>query len=427
MIMSFTLPTNGINFGDRMFIILIIITRSFVIGVRYGFMSNVRYRLLHSKADFSWITNDFLFLGWLKPSPKTLHEEIEAAKFRAQISDDEFGFTFSHELPPTLAEKLQKEDYYEKNAFSEKELKTKISIHKKIIFRKRKETGGSYIDDEFEIIHDLEKGTTNRRNVLQRLESGTENSSKNILTNRHKIKRSYKGDPILREIGLLESALIGFNWPLFFIVLVRVCLPSISHLYDMKLKIDMYWYEYFMVTSNVIIILLIYAVNLTFIYAGIIDFRRKLFYMKILHSMISPEKDKNFAFSTYFPTLNICCTKNLNSWMLLRQACMELGKKYTYRIFVYCSVFMAFYLSLFIFLVLSYFGILEYQLPTVVYFTGAFDVVVVLGILFYMIWLGAQVNEYFLTHKGIFINLKKHFWEAKNNYARVITRYVNKN
>mmetsp|Transcript_8634 Transcript_8634/g.7652 ORF Transcript_8634/g.7652 Transcript_8634/m.7652 type:complete len:85 (+) Transcript_8634:213-467(+) len=83
------------------------------------------------------------------------------------------------------------------------------------------------------------------------------------------------------------------------------------------------------------IICLIYGVNLTFMYAGIIDFRRKLFYMKILQSMISPDKDKQFVFSTYFPTLNICSIRNLNSWISLRDASLDLGQKYTVRIFVY--------------------------------------------------------------------------------------------
>jgi hypothetical protein len=171
---------------------------------------------------------------------------------------------------------------------------------------------------------------------------------------------------------------------------------------------------------------LIYGVNLTFIYAGIIDFRRKLFFMKILHSMITPDKDKYFAFSTFFPTLNICHTQNLNSWMILRTASLDLGKKYTQRIFMYCSVFMAFYLSFFVFLLLSFLGILNYKLPLIVYMTGMYDVMIILGIILVMIKLGAQVNEFSDIHKGIFINLKKQFWDAKNHYHSLIVRNLSR-
>lgn len=51
---------------------------------------------------------------------------------------------------------------------------------------------------------------------------------------------------------------------------------------------------------------IIWGYNIRFIYVGVTDFRRKLFFMKILKSMISVDKDKDFIFSTYFPTLNIC-------------------------------------------------------------------------------------------------------------------------
>lgn len=85
------------------------VTRSFIIGVRYGFMSKSRYKLLKSSANLLWIINDFLFFGWLKLTPKTLKEEIQAAKFRSQINDDEFEFTFCQELPEELKQKLLKQ------------------------------------------------------------------------------------------------------------------------------------------------------------------------------------------------------------------------------------------------------------------------------------------------------------------------------
>jgi len=424
---AFLLPTRGFNYGDSMFILLIMVTRSFIIGVRYGFMSTVRYNMMGKQfAQFDWLTNDFLFMGWLRLSPKTLKEEINAAKFRTQVIEEEFTFTFVQDLPEELAEKFEKEDYYDLNKFNSKDMKSKVSVQKSVLFKQRREDGGTLIDEEFGIIHDIEEGKPNRRRMLSHLDSQVSESCKSVQYVK-KPKIAYKGDTILREMALLESALNVSVKPLVFIVFIRVFLPLFVQFYDNDFKFVMFWYEYIMVFCNIVIIILIYGVNLTFIYAGIIDFRRKLFLMKLLHSMISPEKDKYFAFSTYFPTLNICDTKNLNSWMLLRAMCLDLGKKYTYRIFVYCSVFMAFYLTFFVFLVLSFLGILNYKLPLIVYITGTYDITVILGIFLIMIRMGAQVNNYSEKHKGVFINLKRQFWDAKNHYHALMAKKLDRN
>ena len=108
--LSIFLPESGwFSSGDRQFLIIIMVTRSFIIGVRYGFMSKARYDLLKASANLGWIINDFLFFGWLQLTPKTLKEEIQAAKTRSQINDDEFEFTFCQELPEELKQKLLKQ------------------------------------------------------------------------------------------------------------------------------------------------------------------------------------------------------------------------------------------------------------------------------------------------------------------------------
>ena len=395
--------------------------------------------MLGGKADFTWITNDFLFFGWLKLAPKSLKTEIRATKHRLQIDDDEFKFTFVENLPSHLAEKFMKEDYYDEKEYSEKDMKNQLMLHKKLIFKKRRATGGMNIDEEFSIIHDksLQTGNTfrkNKINVLKRLETLDLEKPQQMMnkrfsrqsTKRSNANRIYKGDTILREIGLLETALMGVRWPILVFLLLRMLIPLITVFSYGGFSFSLGWYEYFMLFLVMVLCLLIYGVNLTFIYAGIIDFKRKLFYMRILKAMISPEKDKFFAFSTYFPTINICSTQNLNSWMVLREASLDLGKKYTYRIFVYCSVFMAFYFTFFIFLVLSFIGILPYQLPVSVYVIGSYDITVILGIILYMIYIGALINEFFDEHKTVFIKLKKLFWSARNDWDGMIRKSARK-
>ena len=139
---------------------------------------------------------------------------------------------------------------------------------------------------------------------------------------------------------------------------------------------------------------------------GITDYKRKLFYMKILNSMISFDKDQKFTFSTYFPTINIAYAKNINSWMSLRNAWLDLGSKYTLRISSYWSVFLAFYTAFLIFTSLSLFGILDIELPIILYVAGYYDIIVILGILFIMLQTGAYINDYYDIHKGMLLQYK---------------------
>lgn len=108
--------------------------------------------------------------------------------------------------------------------------------------------------------------------------------------------------------------------------------------------------------------------------------------------------------------------------MMLRKASLDLGRKYTQRIMVYCSVFMFFYLSLFAIIVLSLLQLLRYDFSVGFYIAGTFDVTVVLGIMLQILRIGAKVNNYFDEHKASLLKLKQNIWRAKNNYTLVMSQ-----
>jgi hypothetical protein len=83
---------------------------------------------------------------------------------------------------------------------------------------------------------------------------------------------------------------------------------------------------------------------------------------------------------------------------------------------------MAFYLTFFVFLMLTFFDILHYELPLVVYVTGSFDVIIILGIILKMIRLGTQINDHFNVHKGVLLKIKRTLWEALNDYDGLMKR-----
>ena len=155
MISPYIVPSISISIGELIFLNIIIFTRSFIIGVRYGLMSDIRYKLTHSKAKLDWITKDFLITGWFKISPQSFKTECEAAISRLQINLKDFSFTFIRELPKDLADRFSNSDYYEVNIFDQKELNQKIKTQK-FLFKTKKHTS-SLIDEEIGIIHSSSK------------------------------------------------------------------------------------------------------------------------------------------------------------------------------------------------------------------------------------------------------------------------------
>lgn len=387
-------------------------------------MSNLRYKLYKVKATPKWISEDFLVLGWLKMNPKTLNDQIQATKHRLQIYEDEFMFNFVEALPEDLANRFLKTDFYDINAkYSGKDIKDKIKlqkqVHKNIKSRSFSSKDALFAHSNSNVLNSVEETKVVGFPTLRGKTSDT--NRRDIVQNRYE---DYKGEAVLREIALLETALVQKLWMISIIVIIRICTQIGVQLWQSR-TIGWYWYESILTLAYIIVTLFLYGVNFLFVFAGIIDFKRKLFFMKVCQSMISPEKDEDFMFATFFPTINVCCTKNLASWMTLRRSLLDLGKKYTYRIFLYCSVFLAFYLTFFIFLMLTLFGLLKYQIPLVVYITGTYDVVMILGVILIMIRTGAKVNSYYDIHIGTLMKLKRTLWDAKNNFGNVVSRHKN--
>ena len=116
-----------------------------------------------------------------------------------------------------------------------------------------------------------------------------------------------------------------------------------------------------------------------------------------------------------FPTINICCDTSLRTWILMRTAALDLGRKYLVRIFLYASFFLGlytFYLAVFL---LNFFGFLGYNFPMILNAYAIFDIGIVLGVIFMMFVLGAFINFQFQQDMGHMRDLKDKILYAKHN------------
>jgi hypothetical protein len=95
----------GIYIEESFFLALHIVIRSFIIAVRYGFCSELRYLMLSSASQTDdFIGKDLFFRGWLEfhPTGGGLSVEINSVLWRNQIDETLFELTFIEELDPIV-------------------------------------------------------------------------------------------------------------------------------------------------------------------------------------------------------------------------------------------------------------------------------------------------------------------------------------
>ena len=133
--------------------------------------------------------------------------------------------------------------------------------------------------------------------------------------------------------------------------------------------------------------------NYLFVTAGLVDFQRRVHMIKAIGALINPfklEVDLNYQ---VFPTIMITCKDSIHSWFSLRVCAIDFGRKYMMRIFLYCSTFLAGYIFVVIILLLDFFDFIHFQLPLMLQIYALYDIIMILGVMFIMLYLGAVVNQ----------------------------------
>lgn len=170
---------------------------------------------------------------------------------------------------------------------------------------------------------------------------------------------------------------------------------------------------------------ILHTINLMFVSTGINDYRRKLFFQQSLSALLSPARTFNDPdFYAEIPSINITDPNSIRRWMFLRRATLDLGKKFTTRVYWYCSAFLAIYGLMGLFFILTFFKLISYNIPIRFTILCAYDILIVLGIILIMLNVGAKVNEHFGIHKGILLGIKHVMIKTKLNYAKLCEKEV---
>lgn len=104
----------GIYNEQFYFFCLHLVIRSFIIAVRYGFCSELRYLLLSSKQqEISFVNKDLLGAGWLSFDPlEGLNQEISSSLLRNYVEEEYFKMHFVERLDERTSDRYSNVNHY---------------------------------------------------------------------------------------------------------------------------------------------------------------------------------------------------------------------------------------------------------------------------------------------------------------------------
>lgn len=154
-----------------------------------------------------------------------------------------------------------------------------------------------------------------------------------------------------------------------------------------------------------------------FVAAGIMSYKWKLFMGKLTTSLIDVnDDDTSFKEKNMMPTIAFMKRKNLEAWLKFKDAIINVGYKYTKWIILFTSMMFLICIIYLIFLLLTYFKILEYKIPYVLWTLAIIDLLTVISIIMIIIRLGASINLSWDIEIGILLDIKWEMYKIVKDY-----------
>lgn len=420
LVMFYLLPNTLFHPAEMFFPILTVLSRSLIIAVRYASMSNSKYSTLKSNQNFEEIGQDLLVQSWQQINFQTFDLEFDATKYRLKIELDDFNFNFLTPVSEDTLQRYSDPDYYKDKKMDSrdavKERKQIIKDEKKGKKSEKPVKNNSVLRNAHRRVISVPKPTL--FGALRNIREVTNTTPDIENANDHSSPEpEAQGKLIMREIAILDQVVTGVTVIALLFVMVRLLISFaiIGLKYSFLGGITVADILIFICIN--FLMLTMHMVNLVFVTFGLIDFKRKLFFQKIMGALINAERKMNDpSYIRLTPIINVLDPDNLRRWMTMRRACIDLGLKFTLRVFLYSSIFIVVYGLFAAFLAMAFFELVPYKVPIAVTILGMFDILVILGTILQMIKIGAEVNLQFIRHKEVLITIKRQLIEIKSRY-----------
>eukprot|EP00347_Sterkiella_histriomuscorum_P007981 403346826 len=391
-----------------------ILIRSLIISIRYGFMSDSAFdHFRYSKSTTNEVASQLLVASWIATKISAIKLEVEATIYRNKIDEESFILNYLEDISQTLPEfdrRLSICNFYQQD-------QNIFDIHSQI-----KKDYHFYVETMFPSKFNVKKQVKLNSEVVEQQEiqmvqiQHDEVQQVNLKTSRSqeytyaKEMKAYSGKLLLQELVVFTQAYTHNYKQVFMfaviISLLRLFIPFIMRYIDKGTLLSNTWDDVCYSSIEIISGLLYLMLNYAFVIVGLVDFSRRRIMIKAIGAMADPVKSNLSQKYKILPTINLLCSYSLNSWINIRICCLDIGKRYITRIFMYSSIFLGCYLFFSAILILQFFELINYKFSYLVVCVVVYDIFIVLGIILVMLHIGAQINSEFQNHINLMINVK---------------------
>eukprot|EP00357_Protocruzia_adherens_P012493 CAMPEP_0115046160 /NCGR_PEP_ID=MMETSP0216-20121206/48591_1 /TAXON_ID=223996 /ORGANISM="Protocruzia adherens, Strain Boccale" /LENGTH=440 /DNA_ID=CAMNT_0002429203 /DNA_START=18 /DNA_END=1337 /DNA_ORIENTATION=+ len=378
-----------------------VLFRAFIIAVRYAYSTHTAL-FLQTKIRRN-IRKDFGIRGWQILKDDAAEKEVEIALIRTKIDQDLFQVQLMEpgSCPKYLDRVLSK--YESSDRFNDRSSSRRNSTSLGRIRKQRSLWLGAEIlkrgaklksrQDEDEYNFDFARQPQSEGKSDPRLSS------------------PIPGRNIAREVLLNardnQSRLI---WT-FILMAFAILMPTFVRL---KFRMDPFGDSW----TDVIVFTLL-----------LLGSARRLFLMQSLTAMISVNKDYSFKLAHMSPLVDLFDIKNVLSWYKLRNLLMDVGQRFSSRIYVYFSAAVFGSLLTMLWLVGSIMGFIEVPEKEMALQTSYLGVYLVLLFLTLSIIMfnGASINDHFTKHRDLLLKNYSYYRDAQVYQDRLDSslHYVN--
>ena len=216
-----------------------------------------------------------------------------------------FNFTFLDKLSAEQHEKLDNLYYYSSKSIQTKDLFAEINNSLKLLKQRintnlRTKFSNSDEEEQNEMEPKFKRNVVvpnsdRQNNIVVKLSEGfnnylQNNKAKEILMSYKQSLWYYSGESILREICMLEAQRDIDKWIIRIVAIVRVLLILGIQFRTPGLVTTINAGDWILYVLLILVSLKIHTINISFILTGVSDFKRKLFYMRMMSSLIDPDK-----------------------------------------------------------------------------------------------------------------------------------------
>lgn len=232
-------------------------------------------------------------------------------------------------------------------------------------------------------------------------------SFKKVFNKHHSYEKSrLPGYSMVVEIvSVAYKAGTSFNIPISILFgLIRALIPLVTRVIEGNPPLGARALEGYLSISVFIITFIFFMFNFLIASVSVNDMGMKIHMLGRLSNLLP--KERNQELKRKFPPLNIFDPISLRTWETFDVILMDYGNRFQARHNVNLTCFLVIYLIQLIFIILRYLNFIQLNIDIATVVIACFEVRVAMILFVALLFRGAKINQYFMTHRLQLLEIK---------------------